>query len=1055
MRDSGERVTLQDELGRTVDSVRYHDGGEWPRWPDGHGSSLELIDAFADNRVGMAWDASDDSDKAPVTHFSYVDRHGGEESELHLLLLARGITVVDNVSILQGGITTTDSAIIDDDEIWTYRKGETPPPADWHSQGFSPVGWETGPTGIGYGDGDDATVLADMRDGYISIFCRKEFDIADVDAIDELVLSITVDDGFIAYLNGVQVATFGLSDPAFDASASCACEPTLVERDLSEFKNLLDEDQPNVLAIQVHNAGIGSSDLSFIPSLLSRVTVAGGAGNEMLANPSFDSEAGGWMIEGTHIRSGRTTVDAIDGPGSLKIIASGRGDNKVNRIESTTGGTTPFSTTQDLLISFDAKWHIGSKTLNTHGFKHAMAKTHELAVPENLGSPGAVNSVTLRRIADVGSSNLGPTITDLEQTPKVPIGGEDVTVRCRVTDLDGISIVRLRYSVNNPSSAPTSITMTPIGNDVFEATIPGRGLDDKIVYFVEAEDGATHGARYPIDVAERSHPMIVDDAAGLNDRRYLLYRHDSSRASASPFHDYRFYMTESNESELTSRRRLSNDLVEGTFAFGGCEVYHESQMRFSGSPWARGQWGGSFRMVAPRDKPIHGWIRKFNLEDHHGNGGDVRERTAHYLLRYNQGCSFVPYSEVQTMARITVNDRVSHVREHVWVPDTNYVDLWFGDGGGDFLEMDDRFVINDNGDRSGSADGRLLYPPPSERGDGNGENKENYRWFHGLRSKNGCDDFSRFIDLCQLLDPGATNNAAFAQRVWDEVNVEQFLRTWVIRHNISDWDNWSASRGKNTYFYRDPTSGLWNTLPWDMELTFETGRLDQFRIPDSPSTDFNPSSFSEVNRFFDIPSIKKLYYGLLDHMVNDRGSHRAFFTSAHLGEYMSRLDDFGLSNTNIGQPGGYVDQRRDRIRARLGNTSTTTFRITTNGGDDFLTEELSVDISGSGPARICQIIAGGEDYGVEHTGLTTWTVRDIPLHGGPNPIEFLAINLKGELDGSDSITITNTTELEPPSEFVRGDVNDDSVIDISDPTLIILYLFSATPIDCQDASTLR
>jgi hypothetical protein len=64
LRDRGERVTLKDELGRTVDTVRYHDGGEWARWADGHGSSLELIDAWADNRVGQAWDASDDSQEA-------------------------------------------------------------------------------------------------------------------------------------------------------------------------------------------------------------------------------------------------------------------------------------------------------------------------------------------------------------------------------------------------------------------------------------------------------------------------------------------------------------------------------------------------------------------------------------------------------------------------------------------------------------------------------------------------------------------------------------------------------------------------------------------------------------------------------------------------------------------------------------------------------------------------------------------------------------------------------------------------------------------------------
>ena len=49
LRDSGERQTLKDELGRTVDTVRYYDGGDWPRWADGLGSSMELIDPYQDN----------------------------------------------------------------------------------------------------------------------------------------------------------------------------------------------------------------------------------------------------------------------------------------------------------------------------------------------------------------------------------------------------------------------------------------------------------------------------------------------------------------------------------------------------------------------------------------------------------------------------------------------------------------------------------------------------------------------------------------------------------------------------------------------------------------------------------------------------------------------------------------------------------------------------------------------------------------------------------------------------------------------------------------------
>ncbi len=132
LRDRGERVSLKDEMGRTVDTVRYWDGGLWPRWADGLGSSMELIDPTQDNRYAQAWDASDDSDKSEPQEFSYIGRHRGGESELHVLLNTRGITIVDDVSIVGGGVQHTDTPLIDDDEVWCLFSGDQGPRWDWN-----------------------------------------------------------------------------------------------------------------------------------------------------------------------------------------------------------------------------------------------------------------------------------------------------------------------------------------------------------------------------------------------------------------------------------------------------------------------------------------------------------------------------------------------------------------------------------------------------------------------------------------------------------------------------------------------------------------------------------------------------------------------------------------------------------------------------------------------------------------------------------------------------------------------------------------------------------
>jgi hypothetical protein len=89
---------------------------------------------------------------------------------------------------------------------WAYFKGTVAPPANWNTLGFNDASWLTGTSGIGYGDGDDATVLSDMQNSYTSVYTRRAFDVPNPAAIGALELRADYDDGFVAYLNGVEVA---------------------------------------------------------------------------------------------------------------------------------------------------------------------------------------------------------------------------------------------------------------------------------------------------------------------------------------------------------------------------------------------------------------------------------------------------------------------------------------------------------------------------------------------------------------------------------------------------------------------------------------------------------------------------------------------------------------------------------------------------------------------------------------------------------------------------------------------------------------------------------
>ena len=180
-------------------------------------------------------------------------------------------------------------------QFWRYRKGTSQPHPRWRHLMFYDADWLRGPTGIGMGDGDDRTVLTDMRRinddpetpdnegqaGYLSVHLRHKFllDAEGLDAIDNLILRVDYDDGFKAYLNGAEVASANL--PAgivpHNARATASHEAgTARDFDISDHKDLL-RTGDNVLAIQVHNRSITSGDLSMIPELLSRQILPGAA----------------------------------------------------------------------------------------------------------------------------------------------------------------------------------------------------------------------------------------------------------------------------------------------------------------------------------------------------------------------------------------------------------------------------------------------------------------------------------------------------------------------------------------------------------------------------------------------------------------------------------------------------------------------------------------------------------------------------------------------------------------------------------------------------------
>jgi hypothetical protein len=165
-----------------------------------------------------------------------------------------------------------DADLIPAGATWSFLRGQGPgrTPADaWTQIGFDDSHWETGPAGFGFGDNDHATVLDDMFGRYATVYIRHEFPVASVLPDSPVELTIDYDDGFIAYLNGQEVARRGMPAGAatYQTLASISHEAGTPEMiNLGGAGDLLRVGK-NVLAIEGHNNSLTSGDFSLIPTL--------------------------------------------------------------------------------------------------------------------------------------------------------------------------------------------------------------------------------------------------------------------------------------------------------------------------------------------------------------------------------------------------------------------------------------------------------------------------------------------------------------------------------------------------------------------------------------------------------------------------------------------------------------------------------------------------------------------------------------------------------------------------------------------------------------------
>ncbi len=122
---------------------------------------------------------------------------------------------------------------------------------------------------MGYGDGDEATTVSygpDPNHKYVTTYFRHHFSVPDPSSFGGLLVRLLRDDGAVVYLNGAEVCRSNMPSVPINyqtlasSAVSGAGEYTFYDYPVDPA---LLETGGNVLAVEVHQSGVTSSDLSF------------------------------------------------------------------------------------------------------------------------------------------------------------------------------------------------------------------------------------------------------------------------------------------------------------------------------------------------------------------------------------------------------------------------------------------------------------------------------------------------------------------------------------------------------------------------------------------------------------------------------------------------------------------------------------------------------------------------------------------------------------------------------------------------------------------------
>jgi len=703
----------------------------------------------------------------------------------------------------------------------------------------------------------------------------------------------------------------------------------------------------------------------------------------LVKDGSFESEDGQLRIPaGTHEETRVVEGDAHSGKRALLIVSSGRGDVPWDfRHYDYPYNNVYYQVADPVLeggkvyeVRFWAKWQRGDNRLlaqtpySPDHPEQSLVQCTALSVPENIGSPGASNTVY--------RSNQGPVIGCVRQQPVLPHSKDRIYITCRIEDADGVSNARLFYRLDRCEE----VFEVPLhddglrgdkraGDGIWAGDIPPQSDNTVLGFWIQATDTRGEVGFFPQGDPDNPAVILV-----LNERvKTELPR-------------YRLVQLTEDRERLRFRLPTANSLVPATFIYNDERIYYNVGVRHRGSRWDPPRYRPlGYRIRFNDDEKLHGVLQEINLDPqgYHGKGM-LEEYTAYYLVRKLARCapeSVVPYSCQK------------------------YVRFWFYPQTGEGLVYADTQPVNKQYLSfwwAGDDQGALYKARPGANLEWTGSSKEQYRRFFKLRTVEKHDIYDKLIELCRFAKD--TEPEDMPRLLPQRVDVDEWLVVLCVHRYALSWDTLGYSKlGGNAYLYFPATARRWYLIPWDLDSAFRV--FDRHTV-EKPINVINPESFPAMARMFHIPFYRRKVYRLYAKLLE--GPADIEFIREYLYRLYSTFDgEVGWRPPDPSEILKFMEMRNEVVRERI-NAGTFKIRVpeglfaALHGKE----ETVRATIEGDASAFVSDLQVNGESVmdRLLWTDVTSWSYT-VDVGEGEHRLRFVALRSDGTEEGSAEVVI--------------------------------------------------